>query len=538
MTTDVVTVFLRHGPAVLLLERSSEVGSYAGQWGAVAGHAEGDPDEAARRELREEAGVEDATVVRRGDPFEVHDPDHGTWRVHPFLVDAESRSVATNWETASHEWVPPTEIRRRDTVPDLWASYDAVRPTVETVAGDGEHGSAYVSLRALDVLRDEAALADDYDDAAAVARDLRDARPGMAVVRNRVNRAIHEADRTPASVEASALAVAREAVDADDRAAARAAAELGDAPTVFTLSRSGTVLAALRAAGPDRVVVAESRPGGEGVAVAEALAAEGFDVTLTGDANVPATVTDCDAVLAGADAVSGRHRRQQGRDAGGGAGRAGRRRPRPRRLCGGQDRDRGAARRRDRRRPGGALRRRRGPGSREPGVRGGSGAARRRGRHRGRRARRRRRRGCRPGAPRLGELGVKGSCPGLSKWAWATVTRSYPLRAPCDEAFLPSRPLSGLASDRYSEQAADGALAGWTPRSRSGTPRPDSGHARDWSRSRTSSSGRERGQLKNCLRSSRFAASKWLFAASSRAVIFPFLAVTGAMTSVHCFHGG
>ncbi|SEW12455.1 NUDIX domain-containing protein [Halobacterium jilantaiense] len=303
MTTDVVTVFLRHGPAVLLLERSSEVGSYAGQWGAVAGHAEGDPDEAARRELREEAGVTDATIVRRGDPFEVHDPDHGTWRVHPFLVDAESRSAATNWETASHEWVPPTEIRRRDTVPDLWRSYDAVRPTVETVAGDDEHGSAYVSLRALDVLRDEAALADDYGDAAAVARDLRDARQGMAVVRNRVNRAMHEADRTPASVEASALAVAREAVDADDRAAARAAAELDDASAVFTLSRSGTVLAALRAAGPDRVVVAESRPGGEGVPVAETLADEAVDVTLTSDANVPAAVADCDAVLAGSDAV-------------------------------------------------------------------------------------------------------------------------------------------------------------------------------------------------------------------------------------------
>jgi len=304
MATNVVTVFLRHGPDVLLFERSDAVGSYAGQWGAVAGHAEGDPAAAARRELREEAGVGDAALVRRGDPFEVDDPDHGTWRVHPFLFDAESRAVETNWETASHEWVAPTEIRRRDTVPDLWRSYDAVRPTVATVAGDDEHGSASLSLRALDVLRDEAALADDYDAAAAVARDLRDAKPGMAVVRNRVNRAMHEADgRTPASVEASARAVARDAVDADERAAERAADELAGASAVFTLSRSGTVLAALRAADPESVAVAESRPGGEGVGAAETLAADGFDVTLTGDANVPAAVADCDAVLVGADAV-------------------------------------------------------------------------------------------------------------------------------------------------------------------------------------------------------------------------------------------
>ena len=303
MATDVVTVFPRHGPDVLLLQRSDAVGSYPGLWGAVAGHAEGDPTAAARRELQEEAGVEDATLVRRGEPFDVDDPEHGTWRVHPFLFDAETRAVETDWETAAREWTAPTELRHRDTVPDLWRSYASVRPTAATVAGDDEHGSAYLSLRALDVLRDEAALADDYDAVAAVARDLRDAKPGMAVVSNRVNRAMHEAERTPGSVEASARAVADEAVDADERAAARAAAELGGARSVFTLSRSGTVLAALRTAEPARVVVAESRPGGEGVGVAETLAAERFDVTLTGDANVPAAVAGCDAVLAGADAV-------------------------------------------------------------------------------------------------------------------------------------------------------------------------------------------------------------------------------------------
>ncbi|MFB6072867.1 MAG: NUDIX domain-containing protein [Halobacterium sp.] len=305
MATDVVTAFLRHGPDVLLLERSDEVGSYPGQWGAVAGHAEGDPDGMARQEVREETGLDDGdvTLVRRGDPFEVEDPEHGTWVVHPYLFDAATRDVDANWETAAHEWVPATEIRRRDTVPDLWQSYDAVRPTVETVAGDDAHGSAYLSLRALDVLRDEAALADDWDAVAEVARALRDAKPGMAVVRNRVNHAMAGAsERTPGAVEASARHVAGDAAAADDRAAGAAADELDDASAVFTLSRSGTVAAALRDAELDRVTVAESRPGGEGVAVAESLSAT-VDVTLTSDANVPAAVADCDAVLVGADAV-------------------------------------------------------------------------------------------------------------------------------------------------------------------------------------------------------------------------------------------
>lgn len=309
MPTDVVTVFLRHGSAVLLLRRSEDVGSYPGQWGAVAGHAAGDPDAQARTEIDEETGLGDAaTLVRRGDPFEVEDPEHGTWVVHPYLFDCDSRSVDPNWETADYEWVPPTELRRRDTVPELWRSYDAVRPSVETVAGDDDHGSAYVSLRALDVLRDEAAVAADGDGdwqaLAGTARALREAKPGMAVVRNRVNRAMAAADCTPEGVEAAAREVASDAVDADQRAASAAADELrdADAAAVFTLSRSGTVAAALRDADPERVLVAESRPGGEGVAVAESLA-DDFDVTLTADANVPAVVADADAVLVGADAV-------------------------------------------------------------------------------------------------------------------------------------------------------------------------------------------------------------------------------------------
>ncbi|WP_337589475.1 NUDIX domain-containing protein [Halobacterium hubeiense] len=249
MPTHVVTAFLRNGPDVLLLRRSDDVGSYPGQWGAVAGHAEGDPDAQARVEIAEETGLHDAvSLVRRGDPFEVTDPEHGTWVVHPYLFDCDTRNVDPNWETADYEWVPATEIRELDTVPELWTSYDAVRPTVETVAGDDEHGSAYLSLRALDVLRDEAALAADdggWPAVAETARRLRDAKPRMAVVRNRVNRAVTTADRAADSVEAAAREVAREAVDADDRAASNVASELDDIDAVFTLSRSGTVERAL-----------------------------------------------------------------------------------------------------------------------------------------------------------------------------------------------------------------------------------------------------------------------------------------------------
>ncbi len=305
--THVVTCFLHNGSEVLLLCRSDAVGSYAGLWGAVAGHAEGSPDEQAWTEIEEETGLADACErVRTGEPFGVTDDERGTrWVVHPYLFDCNSRGVEPNQETAEWEWAPPTELLRRETVPDLWASYDAVRPTVERIESDDEHGSASLSVRALEVLRDRAALAaergteTDFD---ALADRLREARPGMAVVWNRVSRAV--ADGTDArSVEAAAERELERALKADAEAAANAA-DLLAGERVVTCSRSGTVAEALAAGAPDAVLVTESRPGGEGVGVAESLS-DPLDVTLTSDAAGPGLLAawDADRVLVGADTV-------------------------------------------------------------------------------------------------------------------------------------------------------------------------------------------------------------------------------------------
>jgi len=364
-----VTCFLRNRGEVLLLRRSAEVGSYAGLWGGVAGHAEGDPDAggragsaepsldtaradaggrtasaepsldtaradaggrtasaepaldtaradaAAREEIAEETGLLDACeLAREGVTFAFEDEDLDTrWVVHPYLFDCERRDADTNWETAEAEWVHPTEILRRETVPQLWTAYSRVAPTVRGIAEDGEHGSAYLSVRALEVLRDRAgsfAVREQSDGGdrergalAALAEQLRDARPSMAAVGNRVDRAMAAAadDRTPAAVEAAAREGIDRAFRVDEDAAAEAADEIRDA-TALTLSRSGTVRDALPAA--DRVFVAESRPAREGVGVAEALAAD-CDVTLHTDAAVAHVLATepVDAVIVGADAV-------------------------------------------------------------------------------------------------------------------------------------------------------------------------------------------------------------------------------------------
>lgn len=310
-----VTAFLRQGPDVLLVRRSDAVGTYPGAWGGVSGYAEANPDDQVRVEIREETGFDaaDRTFVRAGDPVTIDDtlPD-GTrrrWVVHPYLFDVAARDVTPNEELATTTWLPPTAIHDpgRDTVPGLWTAYDRVRPTLETVRDDHDHGSAWLSLRALDVLRDEAALSSDPTEVTAVARALLDARPDMVVLRNRVNRAMADAtdagDWTPDDVATTATETARTAASADTTAAMNAAPLL-DGATVATHSRSGTVEDALSRADPDGVVLSEARPGREGVTVAESFASAGLDVTITSDANLPTAATGCDLVLVGADAVT------------------------------------------------------------------------------------------------------------------------------------------------------------------------------------------------------------------------------------------
>ena len=315
--TAVVTGFLHNRGDVLLLQRSDAVGSYQGKWGAVAGHAEGDPAAAIRREIREETGIDAGTadMRRAGEPFTVEDLALDTrWIVHPYLFETETRSVTPNWETARHEWVSPTAILRRETVPDLWMSYDRVRPTVEDVAEDTDHGAATLSLFALECLRDEAALFatgrrdGGWSALVDVAERLLAARPAMCVVANRINRVMDAADdeRTPAVVEQRAHEACHRAVRADAAAGANARSFLADA-RVATLSRSGTVLDALTSGTPAAVLVAESRPGREGIGVAEELAADLGDdgVTVTSDAAFPSELAtwDADVLLVGADTI-------------------------------------------------------------------------------------------------------------------------------------------------------------------------------------------------------------------------------------------
>lgn len=362
--TPVVTAFLRHRGEILLLKRSDDVGSYSGRWGAVAGHVETSPERDVKREIREEVGIDEqaVTYVTAGEPFTVTDQTlESHWHVHPFLFEVDHRTIELNWESSDAEWVSPTVILERDTVPQLWTSYERVRPTVETLKTDSDHGSTWLSLRALEVLRDEvtriAASQKGVDSEVAsqtkvddskrieseeclldttnptfetpeqVVRALLEARPSMTVITNRINRVIaktgvddtekqsddgRESSKNLRAISQAAHRAIQQAIDTDRQVIDHTASEI-DGKRVATLSRSGTVCAALDSAKPATVLVAESRPGSEGTTVAEKLATQNLDeeidtataVTLTTDAAFAFELEQQDiaVLVVGADSI-------------------------------------------------------------------------------------------------------------------------------------------------------------------------------------------------------------------------------------------
>ncbi|MDX1746644.1 MAG: NUDIX domain-containing protein, partial [Halobacteriales archaeon] len=303
------TCFLRHRGEVLLCRRADDASTYPGRWAAVSGYVEeADPEASARREISEETGIVDPTLVRVGEPFSVEDPDIATqWTVHPFLFEAPDRTLELTPEHASCEWASPTAILDRETVPDLWRSYERVAPTVETVRTDRTHGAAGISVRALEVLRDGAAVVRSkdlpFEEVTDLAKRLVDARPSMVVLLNRVNRVMVGAS-TASDVLEAAMAGIERACEVDQEAAS-ATIDLLSGARILTLSRSGTVLAALQQGAPDLVIVAESRPAREGTRVAELLAERGAPVAVCTDAAVAHVLVehDVDVVLVGADAI-------------------------------------------------------------------------------------------------------------------------------------------------------------------------------------------------------------------------------------------
>ncbi len=293
-----LTVFVRNRGELLLTRRADDSEQAAGRWDGLSTPLDetGEIVDAARRLVRSATDLSELRLAYAGESVTVDDRT-----IYPVLFDSPSRETAIDGVDDA-EWVPATEILARKTVAGLWEAYEQVAPSSTTIGADTVHGAAALSIRALEALRDQAAVTSEYETVAETARELRDARPSMAVLANRINRVMSTAERSTTAVHDRAISEIATALDADASAAATAADRL-DGP-IATLSWSGTVKDALVELDA-RVTIAEARPDCEGIEMAESLSTAGLDVTVTTDAALPALLSDREfgAVLVGADTV-------------------------------------------------------------------------------------------------------------------------------------------------------------------------------------------------------------------------------------------
>jgi len=119
----VVTCFLEHGRKILILRRSSRVGTYRRSWAGVSGYIETNDIDQAFTEISEETELykKDLNLIKQGKPLEVVDKNlNRKWIVHPFLFHVKApEKIRTDWEHTEVKWIKPGELKKYQTVPGL-----------------------------------------------------------------------------------------------------------------------------------------------------------------------------------------------------------------------------------------------------------------------------------------------------------------------------------------------------------------------------------------------------------------------------------
>jgi translation initiation factor 2B subunit (eIF-2B alpha/beta/delta family) len=188
--------------------------------------------------------------------------------------------------------------------------------SIQAIRDDREHGASWLARAAARTLlhanEQSEGMPDSRRDAMlrAVVRALVAARPSMAAVANAAARVWSAGMVASGPTRWQAMHAMAERIaspDGQERQALIDHAEKLLAGSVYTLSRSGTVedilLALGRRGAVTRLFVAESRPGGEGIALAQALATGRLPVTLVADAACGVFMAEVNCVVLGADSL-------------------------------------------------------------------------------------------------------------------------------------------------------------------------------------------------------------------------------------------
>jgi translation initiation factor 2B subunit (eIF-2B alpha/beta/delta family)/ADP-ribose pyrophosphatase YjhB (NUDIX family) len=339
---QVVSSFLTADQTILLLRRSTKVGSYTGKWSAVSGYIEGNEQPLTRAvtEIREEVGfsAEQIKLLRIGETVRAYDEANDTvWIIHPFLFEAKSKAIKLDWENIDYRWVAPSELTSYSTVPKLREALDRVQydlqaepPSlteimrkVKEIREDRVHGATFLGQESVRLLSAAAKASDARDTDTLfshlllVTLRLRRAQPAMANVWNLTGKFLqivnkHREDGAPLqelliTVEKTSVRILEESAKATEDASRNTAQILPAGAVVLTHSFSSTVLRSLELGfkgGRDfKVYATESYPGMEGKQLAKELIASGVPVTLIADSAVSSILQKVDLVLVGADSV-------------------------------------------------------------------------------------------------------------------------------------------------------------------------------------------------------------------------------------------
>ena len=191
-----------------------------------------------------------------------------------------------------------------------------VAATVQAIRDDREHGASWLARAAAHTLQQTGETHHELPDdewaamMRATARALAAARPSMAPVANTAARIWIAGQNVSSSADRQAMLTMAARLASQDEQMQQSLfthAERLIAGNVYTISRSDTVEGMLCELGQrrliERVIVAESRPGGEGVALGQALAASGLDVMLVADAACGVFIAEAGCVVFGADSL-------------------------------------------------------------------------------------------------------------------------------------------------------------------------------------------------------------------------------------------
>lgn len=131
--SHVVTCFVENKGEVLIVKRSSKVGTYQQRWAGISGFIEPGvkPEEQAKQELLEEAGLDssDVELKKEGEVLEISDENlDRKWFVHPFRFTlADRKKITLDWENMEYNWVEPEKIKDYETVPGLYEAWEKVK---------------------------------------------------------------------------------------------------------------------------------------------------------------------------------------------------------------------------------------------------------------------------------------------------------------------------------------------------------------------------------------------------------------------------